>query len=50
MQSFVDIANSSQISVLAPDGLDMLAGLDCVVCDLQDLGVRCYTYLATSAT
>lgn len=25
----------------------MLAGLDAVVCDLQDLGVRCYTYLAT---
>ncbi|MGI5869748.1 MAG: exo-beta-N-acetylmuramidase NamZ domain-containing protein [Kiritimatiellia bacterium] len=26
---------------------EMLDGLDCVVCDLQDLGVRCYTYLAT---
>ena len=26
---------------------DALAGLDCIVCDLQDLGVRCYTYLAT---
>lgn len=26
---------------------EMLVGLDCVVCDLQDLGVRCYTYLAT---
>jgi len=26
---------------------DMLAGVDVVVCDLQDLGVRCYTYLAT---
>ena len=26
---------------------DMLAGVDAVVCDLQDLGVRCYTYLAT---
>ena len=26
---------------------EMLAGVDCVVCDLQDLGVRCYTYLAT---
>ena len=25
----------------------MLSGLDAVVCDLQDLGVRCYTYLAT---
>ena len=25
----------------------MLAGVDAVVCDLQDLGVRCYTYLAT---
>ncbi len=25
----------------------MLAGIDCVVVDLQDLGVRCYTYLAT---
>jgi uncharacterized protein YbbC (DUF1343 family) len=26
---------------------EMLAGVDAVVCDLQDLGVRCYTYLAT---
>jgi len=26
---------------------DMLEEIDCVVCDLQDLGVRCYTYLAT---
>jgi len=26
---------------------EMLAGLDRVVIDLQDLGVRCYTYLAT---
>lgn len=26
---------------------EMLAGVDTVVCDLQDLGVRCYTYLAT---
>jgi uncharacterized protein YbbC (DUF1343 family) len=26
---------------------EMLAGVDVVVCDLQDLGVRCYTYLAT---
>ena len=26
---------------------DMLVGVDAVVCDLQDLGVRCYTYLAT---
>ena len=26
---------------------EMLAGVDIVVCDLQDLGVRCYTYLAT---
>lgn len=26
---------------------DMLADVDVVVCDLQDLGVRCYTYLAT---
>jgi len=26
---------------------EMLSGLDAVVCDLQDLGVRCYTYLAT---
>ncbi|MCL1919504.1 MAG: DUF1343 domain-containing protein [Kiritimatiellaeota bacterium] len=26
---------------------EMLAGIDAVVCDLQDLGVRCYTYLAT---
>ncbi len=25
----------------------MLKGLDLVVCDLQDIGVRCYTYLAT---
>ena len=25
----------------------MLAGVDVMVCDLQDLGVRCYTYLAT---
>ncbi|MDD4102471.1 MAG: DUF1343 domain-containing protein [Kiritimatiellae bacterium] len=25
----------------------MLKGVDVVVCDLQDLGVRCYTYLAT---
>jgi uncharacterized protein YbbC (DUF1343 family) len=27
----------------------MLDGLDLVICDLQDLGVRCYTYLATMA-
>jgi len=26
---------------------EMLRGIDVVVCDLQDLGVRCYTYLAT---
>ncbi len=26
---------------------EMLEGIDCMVCDLQDLGVRCYTYLAT---
>ncbi len=26
---------------------EMLAGVEVVVCDLQDLGVRCYTYLAT---
>lgn len=26
---------------------EMLAGLDILVVDLQDLGVRCYTYLAT---
>lgn len=26
---------------------DMLRGVDVMVCDLQDLGVRCYTYLAT---
>ena len=26
---------------------EMLGGVDIVVCDLQDLGVRCYTYLAT---
>ena len=26
---------------------EMLSGLDVVVCDLQDLGIRCYTYLAT---
>ena len=26
---------------------EMLAGVDLMVCDLQDLGVRCYTYLAT---
>ena len=26
---------------------EMLEGVDIVVCDLQDLGVRCYTYLAT---
>ena len=26
---------------------EMLDGIDCMVCDLQDLGVRCYTYLAT---
>jgi len=25
----------------------MLDGLDGIVCDLQDIGVRCYTYLAT---
>jgi len=25
----------------------MLRGVDVVVCDLQDLGARCYTYLAT---
>ena len=29
--------------------IKMLATLDVVVCDLQDLGVRCYTYLATLA-
>jgi len=28
---------------------EMLKGLDLVICDLQDLGVRCYTYLATMA-
>lgn len=28
---------------------EMLRGLDLVICDLQDLGVRCYTYLATMA-
>ncbi|MFA7174445.1 MAG: DUF1343 domain-containing protein [Kiritimatiellia bacterium] len=28
---------------------EMLHGLDLVICDLQDLGVRCYTYLATMA-
>ena len=27
--------------------LEMLSGVDVVVCDLQDLGTRCYTYLAT---
>ena len=27
--------------------VEMLKGLDAVVCDMQDLGVRCYTYLAT---
>ncbi|NLG00334.1 MAG: DUF1343 domain-containing protein [Lentisphaerae bacterium] len=26
---------------------EMLDGIDVMVCDLQDLGVRCYTYLAT---
>jgi len=26
---------------------EMLQGIDVMVCDLQDLGVRCYTYLAT---
>lgn len=26
---------------------EMLKGVDTMVCDLQDLGVRCYTYLAT---
>lgn len=26
---------------------EMLKGVDVMVCDLQDLGVRCYTYLAT---
>jgi uncharacterized protein YbbC (DUF1343 family) len=26
---------------------EMLDGIDVVVCDLQDLGCRCYTYLAT---
>ncbi|MDD4016943.1 MAG: DUF1343 domain-containing protein [Kiritimatiellae bacterium] len=26
---------------------EMLSDVDAVVCDLQDLGVRCYTYLAT---
>ncbi len=26
---------------------EMLAGIDTVICDLQDIGVRCYTYLAT---
>lgn len=26
---------------------EMLDGVDIVVCDLQDLGTRCYTYLAT---
>ena len=26
---------------------EMLSGVDVVVCDLQDLGMRCYTYLAT---
>lgn len=28
---------------------EMLSALDVVICDLQDLGVRCYTYLATLA-
>jgi uncharacterized protein YbbC (DUF1343 family) len=27
--------------------LKMLKGVDVMVCDLQDIGVRCYTYLAT---
>jgi uncharacterized protein YbbC (DUF1343 family) len=26
---------------------EMLKGIEVMVCDLQDLGVRCYTYLAT---
>ncbi len=26
---------------------DMLRGLDVVLCDLQDIGVRCYTYVST---
>lgn len=26
---------------------EMLEGIDLLICDLQDLGVRCYTYLAT---
>lgn len=26
---------------------EMLDGVDLLICDLQDLGVRCYTYLAT---
>ena len=26
---------------------EMMRGIDVVVCDLQDLGARCYTYLAT---
>jgi uncharacterized protein YbbC (DUF1343 family) len=26
---------------------EMLKGVDVMVCDLQDIGVRCYTYLAT---
>ena len=26
---------------------EMLTGIDVMICDLQDLGVRCYTYLAT---
>lgn len=26
---------------------EMLRGLDLVICDLRDLGIRCYTYLAT---
>jgi uncharacterized protein YbbC (DUF1343 family) len=30
----------------APDP-EMLADIDVVICDLQDIGVRCYTYLAT---
>lgn len=28
---------------------EMMRGIDVVVCDLQDLGARCYTYLATLA-
>lgn len=27
--------------------VEMLSGVEVMVCDLQDLGVRCYTYLAT---